>query len=473
MTHIYRFGLFFMVLCFGVCYASYSPGKLLVILVDGVRWDYMNDSNLSGFQMIAKNGMKANYVTPIFPTNSYPNWYTIVTGLYAENHGIVQNYMYDKEKDDIFLMALHSNASHAHWWNYAEPLWITAEKNGIKTAMYWWDGCQVVIRGKKPSFCREYENYWIWGKVNKDTKDALFKILDMFQNQDYGLGLVYYEAVDANGHFRGPNSKERKKALQDIDSILLSLQEEINRRNLENEVNLMIVSDHGMMPVNQDIKIIRIESAIKLDDIHLMLDHGPMSMILPKEGKEDKVYNDLKKGNFKGLKVYKKEEMPEIYHYKHRLVFPIVLVAEKGYLIQSLSERMKMKPFSDRIYKGYHGYDPYLYEEMRTILYARGPAFKKGYISPPLQMTDHYNVMCKALGIEALPNNGSLSRIEDMLIPEALNSKRQIKNKTNKKGKNRFSKKRKKTITRFWGGSSSVTYCNWILLFSVILTVLL
>ncbi|KFM82403.1 Ectonucleotide pyrophosphatase/phosphodiesterase family member 6, partial [Stegodyphus mimosarum] len=146
--------------------------KVILVLVDGVRWDYLNDSSYVGFKRMADNGVKAEYVTPVFPSNSYPNWYTIVTGLYPENHGIVQNYMYDTERDDLFLMALHSNASHPHWWNDAEPIWVTAEKRDLKSAVYWWDGCQVLIQGKKPTKCEEYANYWVWGKVNRDTLNA-------------------------------------------------------------------------------------------------------------------------------------------------------------------------------------------------------------------------------------------------------------------------------------------------------------
>ncbi|XP_054721389.1 glycerophosphocholine cholinephosphodiesterase ENPP6-like [Uloborus diversus] len=295
-----------LLMCFGIAwgYPSFptETEKAIVVLVDGVRWDYLNDSSYAGFKRIADNGVKAEYVTPVFPSNSYPNWYTIVTGLYPESHGIVQNYMYDTKKDDLFLMALHSNASHAHWWNDAEPVWVTAEKRDLKTAVYWWDGCQVVIHGKKPTKCEEYANYWVWGKVN-----------------------------------------------------------------------LIVVSDHGMTSVDSS-KVIDIEKAADIKDIRLMLDRGAVSMLLPERGREDKVYQDLKKANVEGLTVYKKSDIPEHYHFKrHKLVQPLLLVADKGYVIKALSDPRRMKPFAERIFKGYHGYDPYKVKDMRTIFYARGP----------------------------------------------------------------------------------------------------
>lgn len=149
---------------------------------------------------------------------------------------MVQNFMYDPKEKDTFLMTPHPNASHAHWWNEAEPIWITAEKNDVKTAVYWWDGCQVTIKGKEPTLCLEYQSYWTWPKPNEDTLDALNEILDNFQNEDWRLGLVYYEAVDAMGHAFGSESQERRDAMQDFDKILTTLQDEIEKRNMQNEV---------------------------------------------------------------------------------------------------------------------------------------------------------------------------------------------------------------------------------------------
>ena len=107
--------------------------------------------------------------------------------------------MYDPKEKDTFLMFPHPNASHAHWWNQAEPLWVTAEKQGVRTAVYWWDGCQVPIRNMTPTYCLEYQSFWTWPKPKEDTIEALKEILDNFGRNEWQLGLVYYEAVDATG----------------------------------------------------------------------------------------------------------------------------------------------------------------------------------------------------------------------------------------------------------------------------------
>uniref|UniRef100_A0A1W7RA20 glycerophosphocholine cholinephosphodiesterase n=1 Tax=Hadrurus spadix TaxID=141984 RepID=A0A1W7RA20_9SCOR len=418
----------FSVLCMLVFVAFFTttlshPGPrkntncLIIVLVDGVRWDYIKEDEYKGFEKIAKHGVKAEYVDPIFPSNSYPNWYTIVTGKYAESHGFVQNFMYDKVRNDIFKMSPSPNASHVHWWNGSEPLWITAEKNGIRTGMYWWDGCQVTLSGITVSKCKNY-TYYKKFDVNKDTKKAFLEALDDCEKGDRRLGLVYYEPVDGFGHEFGPDSQERKMALKAIDSILTSVQEKIEKKKLKDKVNLVVVSDHGMANSNPDRVVpINISTPAILDNIEMMLDKGSMSMIMPKEGKLDQLYRNLIALGKKGLHIYKKDDIPNHYHFKNNnLVLPVLLVADQGFFIQRIPGN-RMYPNNNIIYNGFHGYDPFVknHTDMRGIFYARGPDFKKKYVSQPLSMVDHYQIFCHLLGIQALPNNGSWDKVKNML----------------------------------------------------------
>ena len=134
---------------------------------------------------------------------------------------MVQNFMYDPKEKDTFLMFPHANASHIHWWNQSEPLWVTAEKQGIKTAVYWWDGCQVPIRGFTPTYCLEYQSYWTWPKPKSDTIEALKEILHNFKTNEWQLALLYYEAIDATGEF--VDSLSLSLSLSEHSSITLSL----------------------------------------------------------------------------------------------------------------------------------------------------------------------------------------------------------------------------------------------------------
>ncbi|XP_055938718.1 glycerophosphocholine cholinephosphodiesterase ENPP6-like [Argiope bruennichi] len=389
-----------------------GANKLLLILVDGCRWDYpdQDSAGLPGFRKLAENGVRAPYVTPIFPSNSYPNWYTIMTGLYAESHSFVQNMMYDPHFGDFFLMGPNDTASVPHWWDSAEPLWITAEKKGLRSALYWWDGCQVEIRGRKPTFCRKYKYVgYAWPTVNEDTREALLSALQLLGNNEMQLVQIYYEPVDFYGHKYGPNSIERKKAVKDIDDLLDLVQREMAGRGLLNKVNLVVVSDHGMTSTDsRGLSVINLQQLIDMDDIQYMIYYGATSMLLPYEGKLEKVYDALK--GIPGLHVYLKREIPEHYHIKHnRLVLPILLVASKNYYIRGLDIPGKSIPTGSSISLGSHGYDPYEVPDMRGIFFARGPGLKKNYISPPLQMVDIYGILCELLGIQPLPNNGTKS----------------------------------------------------------------
>jgi ectonucleotide pyrophosphatase/phosphodiesterase family protein 6 len=263
--------------------------KLLIILVDGFRFDYVQkDKSLKGFPRIAREGVSAQHVTPIFPANSYPNWYAITTGLYSESHGIVQNIMYDKKHDELFLMAPNPNASHPFWWNETEPLWITSEKSGVKSALYLWDGCQVEIRGYKPSICVPYKSLYEYPAVSNETRKMLNKVLNDFKEDKYRLGMVYYEYVDHTGHYNGPLTKKNIQAIRDIDEILFELQDSIKRLNLQDDVNVVVVSDHGMLDC-QHFDQIEMEKILDFNDIKLFLGGGALAMILPEEGKEDSV----------------------------------------------------------------------------------------------------------------------------------------------------------------------------------------
>ncbi|XP_049525572.1 glycerophosphocholine cholinephosphodiesterase ENPP6 isoform X2 [Dermacentor silvarum] len=357
------------------------------------------------------------------PANSYPNWYSIVTGLYAERHGFVQNFMYDEKYDDYFLMAPHPNVSHPHWWNHAEPVWVTAEKNGIRTAMYWWDGCQVEIRGVKPTICLPYKLYGEWLTVENDTKSALSEAVDKMKQNTLDFALVYYEAVDAAGHEYGPDSMERRKALKSADSLIKHLLDEAKRQNMSDQLSIIVVSDHGMTDTGLDKnEMIDIEPHLDANDFHSVLDDGSLSMLRPHPDKIEKVYSKLKSLNIKGLNVFKREELPESYHLKESyLTQPIVLTADPGYLFMKirLQESEKQIPRPNRTVGGGHGYDPMKLEDMRTIFLATGPGLKQGFQSGPVRMVDHYNVICRQLGIRPLQNSGSQERVRGMFFSGA------------------------------------------------------
>ncbi|XP_055934350.1 glycerophosphocholine cholinephosphodiesterase ENPP6-like [Argiope bruennichi] len=401
----------FLIHCLSEVTAS---NKLIVVLVDGVRWDYLNDKNLKGFRRIMENGVRAPYVNPVFPSLSYPNWETLVTGLYPENHGFVGNHIYDNASDSVFAMLPKPGADDARWWNDAEPIWITAEKNSKRSAMYWWAGCEVEIRGSHPTICERWSTNYE-GLPSKETRTdfleriddvvQLFKPSKKFSADRLSLVLMYYDSVDYAGHMHGPKSAEVTEALQDIDEILNKMQQKIKDAHLEDEVNIMVLSDHGMTDARENV-LRYIDLTKYADKIKHQLDFGAVSGIVPQPGMLNKLVQEIANDKTEGLRIYKKDDIPENYHLKGSYkTAPILLIANKGYYIQSLS-KVKMQ--------GHHGYDPVEVPDMRTIFLASGPDFRKGHTTAPLSTLDMYNVMCHVLDIPPLPNNGSLERVQSM-----------------------------------------------------------
>ncbi|KAG8192378.1 hypothetical protein JTE90_029105 [Oedothorax gibbosus] len=316
--------------------------------------------------------------------------------------------LYDSIYGDFFLMAPNDTANVPHWWNSAEPLWITAEKRGIRSALYWWDGCQIEIRGLRPTFCRKYKYVGSsWPNVYDDTREALMSSLQLFERNEVQLAQIYYEPVDYHGHKFGPDSPERKRAVQEIDNLLNLAQMEMLNRGLHNKVNMVVVSDHGMTSTDtKGLGVINLQQLVDISDIKYMVYYGATSMLLPYDGKTQKVYEALK--GVPGLQVYLKDDIPEHYHIKHnRLTLPILLVASKHYYIQGLDIPGKSIPTGSSISLGSHGYDPYQVSDMRGIFFARGPGVRKNFITPPLQMVDIYGILCELLGFPPLPNNGT------------------------------------------------------------------
>ncbi|XP_064468993.1 glycerophosphocholine cholinephosphodiesterase ENPP6-like [Ornithodoros turicata] len=406
-------------LCFGLVadVLANQQTKLIVFLVDGLRWDYVDIQQHQGFRWLTQNGVKAHHVVPIVPANSYPNWYSIVTGLYAEEHGMLQNYMYDSDKSSYFRMSSPSSFL-PYWWDQAEPLWVRAEKRNIRTAMFWWDGCQVPLQGIKPSFCIPYKG--TWSTVNDDVKYNIGAVMTAFKAGSLDMALIYYEGPDAAGHAYGPDSMETRRSVDSFNDILMHLQKELLSRQLDKSVNVVVLSDHGMTNTGaHDVTLINLESFLASEDIHIMLDKGPFSMLHPVPGKEEQVYEKLKAANIPGLEVMQREEIPDYFHFRNnRLAAPILLTTKKGYYLMPLSDARKMDPPpSSSIPRGSHGYNPLEVPDMWASFYAGGPGISKLGQTQPIHMVDIYNVLCYLVGLPPHGNSGSWRRVRNVIDP--------------------------------------------------------
>ncbi|XP_052005304.1 glycerophosphocholine cholinephosphodiesterase ENPP6-like [Xyrauchen texanus] len=388
--------------------------KLLLFLIDGFRYDYMDDlQNLAGFREIVENGVKVDYMTPDFPSLSYPNYYSLMTGRYCEVHQMTGNYMWEKDSMKEFLIGTNPDSRLPMWWDGSEPLWVTMQKLGKRVYMYFWPGCEVSILGVRPTFCEEY----VYNPSEKNLTDSMESALNMLKSNKADMAAIYYEKIDVEGHHYGPQSIQIQHAVRKLDEAFQTLNRKIKEKNMRNEINVIVFSDHGMTELKWLEKVIELDKYIDMSNIIKMMDRGPVVSLWPKLDKFEEIYQNLSTAD--NMNIYKRQEIPDHYHYKNgRFVSTLTLVAEPGWFI---TENKAKLPFwkngteeAEGWQHGWHGYDNE-FMDMRGFFLAQGPDFKMNYRAGPIRAVDVYNVLCRTLGIKPLPNNGSWPRVECML----------------------------------------------------------
>ncbi|XP_064304264.1 ectonucleotide pyrophosphatase/phosphodiesterase family member 5 [Phalacrocorax carbo] len=381
---------------------SLQPAQPRVLLVsfDGFRWDYIYKVSTPNFHYVMENGVHVKQVTNVFITKTYPNHYTMVTGLYAESHGVVANEMYDPILNETFSlnkMDIHNSK----FWEEASPIWVTNQGEGHKTGAAMWPGTDVKIHGVLPTYYMPYNE-------SVSFEDRVARLIDWFSSEEpINFGLLYWEQPDEMGHILGPENPLMGPIISDIDKKLGYLMSELKKAKLWDVINVIITSDHGMSQSSSE-RLIELDQYVNRE-LYKVIDHSPAVAILPKEGKLDEVYEALANAH-PNMTVYKKEQIPDRLHYKHNnKIQPILAVADKGWeIVFNKSEGFQF---------GNHGYDNIL-PEMHPILLAVGPAFRKNATKGFMNATDLYPLLCHLLGINPLPNNGSFNAVKDMLAEE-------------------------------------------------------
>ncbi|XP_038142045.1 ectonucleotide pyrophosphatase/phosphodiesterase family member 5 [Cyprinodon tularosa] len=380
--------------------------KLLLVSFDGFRWDYIYRVPTPNFRSIMDEGVKVEFVENIYITKTYPNHYSMVTGLYAETHGIVANEMYDPALNLSFSMETDS-VYDSRWWEQAVPLWVTVQKDGGRSGAAMWPGSDVLIHGMFPTQYLPYN-----ASVSFETRVQW--IIDWFsapKGEAVDFGTLYWEEPDESGHNLGPQSPLMDAIIAGIDEKLGFLINELKKAGLYEKVNLIVTSDHGMTQLSPE-KIIELDQYVDRD-LYTWVDKSPVVGILPKEGKLDEVYELLVDAN-PNMVVYRKDNIPEHFHYQHNVrIMPILLEAKEGWTIMQNRDG----PFM----LGNHGYNNTL-RDMQPVFVARGPAFRQNYVKTSMRSVDLYPLMCHILAIKPLPNNGSLLNVQDLLSWEPTTS---------------------------------------------------
>ncbi len=378
-------------------------GKPYVILVsfDGFRWDYVNRDITPNIQELIDNGVHALSLRPSFPSKTFPNHYSIITGMYPENHGIISNNFENIHTGEKFTM----RSTEGNWW-VGRAFWEIAENNGITTGTYFWPGSRLADTLRQPTYSKEYYHE----KPYEERIDSLLKWLQYPKEKRPNFLSIYFDETDTQGHKHGPNSKGINVSIQRCDSLVKYLRNGLRDIGLLDSVNIILTADHGMTEISKD-RAVNIEQMLTGLE-YKATDGDPFMMIQPSENDREKIKNILE-ANQQHYRFYKREDVPDHYHFSNNgLIYDFVLIADLGWMLVDNDDMERWDKYASL---GTHGFDNNELD-MHGIFIASGPAFKKNYKTGTVWNVDIYPLLCEIFNI---PQNktidGKLDRISHIL----------------------------------------------------------
>jgi len=382
-----------------------DPIESYVVMVsfDGFRWDYTELYDTPHFDSMATRGLKADRLIPSFPTKTFPNHYTLATGLYPDNHGIINNSFYAEDLDGIYRIGANDMVSDGASY-FGEPIWVSAEQQGVKSACYFWVGSEADIQGIRPTYWNVYD-----GKVPyTDRVDQVITWLNLPMEERPALVTLYFDEPDRTAHGEGPESEATGEIVEYLDSILGYLQEELAKLEHADRINLIVLSDHGMGPVTGD-KYINVNDFIKEEWAISIVGGNPLYLVQPEENCSDSIVDAFR--GIEGVSAWQKEDIPPRLHYGNSPRFPGILILADS--LWSLGTQPEPGGYAG----GAHGYDN-AFSDMHTIFYAEGPAFKEDYVSASFSNVEVYGILAHLLDLEAAETDGHISHVSDLFSAE-------------------------------------------------------
>ena len=367
----------------------------IVVSLDAFRWDYPTIYNTPWLDSIAANGVAATMV-PSYPSSTVPNHFTLATGLVPDHHGIVNSQFWAPEKGELFSMGDSATRYNPYYFG-GEPIWVTAKKQGVKSASIYWVGSDVAIQGLYPDYYLRWDNEPRLTYPQR-VEEAL-RIAKLPESERPSLLMVYFDEPDWTTHHYGPIAEESEAVIEQLDSLMGILYRGL--KELDYGVNLIVTSDHGMTEIS-DEKFISIEQTVNPDWVERIVSTNPTS-IFCKEGCRDSLFNQLSK--VKHISVWRKEEVPAHLNYgTSNHLGDIIVAPDLGWQFAT----------TPRGLNGAHGYD--INEpDMQIIFRACGPDFKRGYTLPhSFSNVDLYSILAELLKIEPAKTDGSLEKVQKL-----------------------------------------------------------
>ncbi len=384
---------------------------VILISIDGYRFDYNRLFSPPNLLQVAREGVAAESLRPSYPSKTFPNHYTLVTGLYPEHHGIVSNEFFDPARGEGYSLTDRKSSEDGSWY-FGEPLWITAQKQGMLTASYFWVGSEADIQGIHPNYYFRYDD-----KVSYDARvDQAISWLKLSSARRPHFITLYFERVDQAAHKHGVMSAEVKDAVKEIDRAIGRLRAGVAQTGLS--VNIVIVSDHGMQDLDP-------KKVSYLDDLpwakfvlskFQVVGRGPQMLLYLNPGENPSLIDEaqkLIKRGAKGYQVYKRDEMEHFHYRATPRVGDLIIVPDAPYSVG-------LRATPPAITGANHGWDAYRNKNMHGIFYAVGPQVaEKGHLGV-VDNIDVYPLVLRLLDLkQRVPIDGSLSPVQSALRPDS------------------------------------------------------
>lgn len=387
--------------------AQTKTGELTILIsIDGFRADYLDRGDTPVMSSLAANGVRAA-MRPSFPSLTFPNHYTLVTGKRPDHNGVVGNTMEDPHIPGVtFTLSNRDAVTDSRWWEMAKPIWVSAEQQGVRAGTMFWPGSEAEIDGVRPTKWAVFDQK----KASSDRVDTLLSWIDESQAAPLGLATLYFDIVDTAGHRHGPDSAEVRAAAAEVDRAIGCLVEGLKARGLDQRVNLVIVADHGMAPLPASQRVV-LDEAVDLAKLRYV-GLGSIAGIYPNPGEEAVVAAALTKPH-PHMTCWEKAKIPARLHYgSNRRVAPIVCSAQTGwYITTAESQKKRTSPERDGGAHGFDNADPL----MRAVFIAHGPAFKSGRVLPVFDNVDVYPLLAKVIGVRPESVDGKLAPVAGAL----------------------------------------------------------
>jgi predicted AlkP superfamily pyrophosphatase or phosphodiesterase len=383
-----------------------SKPYVIMISTDGFRYDYAQKYNAENLLKLVNGGVKAEAMIPSYPSITFPNHWSLITGLYPSHHGLIDNFFYDYKRKETYAMSSKKNAEDGSWYG-GTPLWGLAEKQGMVSASLMWVGSASDAGGMRPSYYYPYhEKFKPSEKVEK-----VVNWLKLPEDKRPHFITLYFPEVDGSGHHYGPDTKETEDAVHLIDHAIGDLVQKVDGLGLKN-VNFIFVSDHGM---------IKVDGGTPLEIPAVLLDKNRFDFynsqtllrVYVKNPDEVKaVYKQLKASKTDDYEVYLDKKLPKYLHFatrddQYNRIGQILLIPKAPKIFLEKGKKSSV---------GKHGYNPKVVPEMKATFFAWGPEFKNNLVINEFANINVYPLVAEVLGLKIdQPIDGKLKVLKETL----------------------------------------------------------